>query len=105
MGCNCKCTCQPEEISFWWMNDNCTFIRLKGENLKEIVKHVEKIRKQSSSGMLCPAALLNNNTELRSVGECVHNGNNWSHAFKKWLDAISSDAQAMGLIATGKIKK
>ena len=104
MGCNCKCTCQPNEISFWWMNDNHTFIRLKGANLKQIVKHAEKIRKQYSCGMLCSATLLNDGKDLRRVGICIHDGKNWSTDLKKWIDAISSDAQAMGLIATGKIK-
>lgn len=46
--CTCNCQCKPDSISFMWMNDNFTFVILKGKNLKEILEHANKIRKKQN---------------------------------------------------------
>lgn len=103
--CTCDCQCKPDSISFFWMNDNHTFVRLKGKNLKEIIAHANKIRKKSKYGVLCPPTLLRKGKDFRRVGECVHDDVNFVPNVLLWIEAIEKDKMAMELIAKGCIEK
>lgn len=101
----CKCQCKPDIISFWWMSENFTFVRLKGKNLKDILNHAEKCRKEHPYGMLCAPTLLNDGKDLYRIGESIHDNDKYSENVKKWIEAIEKDPFALELIAQGKIAK
>lgn len=103
MGCLNDNDCDHYLISFWWMHDDCTFVRLKGKNLDEIVAHAKKIAKKSPYGMLCAAKLLKEGRDFRSIGKPVFEHKNWEENLQKWVDAIKNDSIAMKLIEEEKI--
>jgi hypothetical protein len=101
--CDCKCECKPDSISFFWMNDNHTFIRMKGNNLDEIIEHAKQLNNEYPYGMLCPPTLLRNDMDFYRIGKCVHAGEQFSRNTRKWKREIEQDENAMQLIREGKI--
>jgi hypothetical protein len=102
--CTCICECKPNSISFWWMNDCHTFVRLKGKNIEEILIHVCKCFNDDKYGMLCPATLLKDGKELYRIGQPIHGGANFHKEILKWVNSIKNDPYAMDIIKSGKIE-
>lgn len=88
-----------------WMYDNCTFARLKGKSLQEIMQHARSIQKTSSCGMLCPATLIRNERDFRRIGKAVNDDKDFEENMQKWKEEIEKDPMAMDLIAKGWISK
>lgn len=100
--CDCNCECEPDSISFWWMNDNHTFVRLKGRNLTEIVYHARKCHKADPCGMLCCPKLMVGNKSVSTIGEPVHGGKMFDKEILEWKNKIEKNVKAMELITKKK---
>src|SRR5689334_24840681 len=96
-----------DEVSFWWMNDDHTFVHLHGANLDEIIDAAEKARrKYDCSGLLCPAMLLRDGKDVRSVGPCAHSNGRaddqrWRDQLSAWRKSVEADSETMILITAG----
>ena len=82
------------KISVWYMKDNHTFIKIKEKSPEKVVEKVKEIVLKHPYGMLCPVILLNDEKELRRVGEPVHAGKELADA-SKWLSEVSKDEEIM----------
>jgi hypothetical protein len=99
----------PDEVRFYFMHDNHTFTRLLGATLDDILAHAEDVESApgGSYGMLCPAVLLSDGTEIRCVGPCAHAGGSkdpkdkWREGKAKWLKAMKDDPDIMRLMVYG----
>ena len=93
-------------VKFWYMHDTHTFTRIKGSNLDEILENADKIEKDNSYGMLCPAILMCGDKEVRRVGSPAHSRGSkdskehWNAGKKEWRQAIESDKLIMSLFNT-----
>ena len=61
-----------DKVSFYYMRDNFTSIKLTGKTPKEIAEKAREHAKNNPYGMLCPAIVLSGKKELRRVGGHVH---------------------------------
>ena len=77
--------------SFWFMKDNHTFIKPKGNNLKEITVDLLKIAKNNPYGMVCPVIILQGEEEIRRVGEGCSVDENGVVELTAWLRKIKKD--------------
>lgn len=98
----------PTTLSFWYMNDNHTFIRIKGGTLSEIVASAMSAHSRGCGGMLCSAKVLSGTAEVRTVGGCVHDHDSISvflHGVANWAAAIEADPEVMRMIDEGKVEE
>jgi hypothetical protein len=92
---------------FYWMNDNHTFIRLRGKNLNEIVQDAEVCKRNDPWGALCPVIVLVDKKELRRVGVMCHaqgeTTSKWDKELTKWKSAVTKDPEILKLLDKGNI--
>jgi hypothetical protein len=92
---------EPNRVSFWWMNDNHTYVRLEGNDLCKIMANATRCYKKDKYGMLCPVRLFRDEKELYQVGQPVH-GNGEPEQLKQWIKDVSSDPYIKKLLKEGK---
>lgn len=78
-----------DDISFWWMNDNHTFIKLHTYDLDEIILRSNILRKRYPFGCLCRPVLKKEGSEVRRIGIMIIDGgsnrlNQWESDLIKW---------------------
>ena len=82
---------QADELSFWFMRDNHTFIKIESNNLNEIIGEYKKISKKYPYGMVCPVTLIRDGDELRRVGANCHVDGKGRVKMADWITSISND--------------
>jgi hypothetical protein len=88
------------EACAWYMHDNHTFTRLRG-NVDAVVAKARALGVESPYGMLSRVRLIGSNEiEIRSVGDSVHAREGFveSELFA-WRDAVMADPEASRLLA------
>lgn len=98
---------QPDEVRFYFMHDNHTFTRLKGETLADVLAHADAIEAgpRGSHGMLCPAILLRGGQECRRVGPAAHaqglkdSKDKWNSGTAAWRLAMEADPDVSRIVA------
>ncbi len=93
-------------VRFYFMHDNHTFTRLKGDTLDEVLAHADAVEagEHGSYGMLCPAKILHGKKDVRSVGPTVHARgsrdpkDHWNAGKVEWRKALEADADVMRLM-------
>ena len=97
-------------IKFYFMHDNHSFTKLKGDTLREILAHADEIEsgEWGSHGALCPAILMHGDKEVRRVGTMVHARgskdpkDHWEQGKAKWLKELFDDADVQRLMRAKK---
>ena len=75
--------------SFWFMCDDHTFIKPKGNNLQQIVDDLHRISKENNYGMICPVVILSKKgKELKRVGRACHVDGKGNVNTVEWLSEI-----------------
>jgi len=78
--------------SFWFLRDNHTTYKPKGENLVKIAKDLKKIAKKNPDGMICPVIILDNNgKEVKRIGKATHVDGDGNVDINMWLNSIKDD--------------
>lgn len=93
-------------VRFYFMHDNHTFTRLKGDTLDELLAHADDVEagEHGAYGMLCPAILLHGEKDVRRVGPPVHargkedSRRQWEAGKVKWRKAMAADDDVMRLM-------
>lgn len=92
-------------VSFWWMHDNHTFTRLKGNTLSEVVQNAKRVRAETPYGSLCPAILCHDKKEVRRVGKMIFDNpthfSKWQKDLTDWCTTMESDADIMRVLSEG----
>lgn len=78
-------------LSFWFMRDNQTFIKVELKTLDEIVGEFKKISKKYPYGMVCPVTIRKDDDDLRRVGKGCHVDKNGHVKLSDWITEISND--------------
>lgn len=96
---------QPDEIKFFYMHDNCTFSRLHGNTIDEILASAETMANESRCGMLCPPILMAKGKEVRRLRQVAHapccgNDSKWLSGKEAWRKECESDSHVMRLVAS-----
>jgi len=80
-----------DDVHFWWMNDNHTFIQIETYDLQELTDRVKQLIKEHPYGMLCQITMLKGGQEVKRAGECAHfyqeEGKDRRNLVK-WLNAL-----------------
>lgn len=100
----------PGEVRFYFMHDNHTFTRLKGETLDDVLAHADAVEAgpRGSYGMLCPAILLRGGKECRRVGPAAHARGSkdpkdeWDAAKAAWRQAMEADPDVCRIMSIAK---
>jgi dUTP pyrophosphatase len=76
--------------SFWYMKDDHTFIKPKGNNLDEIKKDLLRIAKAHPYGMVCPVIIMTEDSqeEVKRVGPSAHVNGDGNVDLSKWYEEI-----------------
>ena len=86
-------------LSFWFMRDNHTFIKLQWKNLKKIKKKIHKVAKANPYGMLCAPILLDKNgCEIRRLEHSAHVNGNGKVDSTKWEQSLFNDKTVKQLL-------
>ena len=83
-------------LSFWWMNDNCTFVQLIGKTLDEIIAHAEVCRNNDPCGMLCSVSIHDTGKPSRAAGFNLH-AQQWSK-LDEWKEKVLSDGDCYRIL-------
>lgn len=94
---------EPDSVHVWYMHDNHTFTRLRGQTLDAILAQADEVEIRDPWGMLCPARLLCDGRDVRSVGPYVHSHGiddptRWAKGKAQWRAEVEQDADVMRLI-------
>jgi len=76
------------KLSFWFMKDNFTFLKPRGEKLKTVKKDLQKFAKKNPHGMLCPVIVLKNDVEINRIGKPVHVDKDGNVNIDEWIESI-----------------
>jgi hypothetical protein len=99
-----------ETVLFYFMYSNLAFDRLYGTTLDEVLAHADELALNisGSSGMLCPALLLQGQREIRRIGpiasaptiddQGVFDRDLWETGKKKWRSILEKDADVVRLV-------
>lgn len=81
------------KASFWFMRDNHTFKRLRGNTVDEIARHAKITAKLNPYGMVCPATLIHNGKSVRRVGKGAHVNGKGQVNLIEWRRDLKADKQ------------
>lgn len=89
-----------DDISFWWMNDNHTFVRLHSYDLDEIMLRANMLKLRYPFGCLCRPVLRKEGNEVRRIGVMIHDQGfekvkEWRSDLQKWKSEILKDEEAV----------
>lgn len=78
--------------SFWFMKDDHTFIKPRGNNLEEIKNDLLRIAKKNPYGMICSVIIMEDYVkELRRVGKNAHVNEHGNVDLSEWYREVSKD--------------
>jgi len=77
--------------SFWYMNDNHTFVTPTGKNVYEIKEDLIRIAKDRPYGMVCPVTILEGEKEIKRIGGCCHADGNGCVDIENWFKEIMKE--------------
>lgn len=84
------------------MNDNHTFVQLKGKTIDEIIKNAKKCQKRDPYGMLCAPTLLCDDKDIRKVHAYVHDFEWSDQKLMEWKAKIMQDEDVCRIMKEGK---
>lgn len=94
----------PDKVSFWWMNDNHTFVELYGKTVDEIISHACSMQEQDPCGMLCGPNLLKGNIQVRKI-PCIVFGDEWTWSnLEKWKKTVMEDPDVARIMKKKALK-
>lgn len=82
--------------SFWFMRDNHTFYKPKGNNLDEVKIDLIKAAKDNPYGMVCSVIILEGEKEVRRVGENCRVDRDGNVDIDKWYNSVIDDEVVRG---------
>jgi hypothetical protein len=88
----------PIELKFYYMYDNHTYERLRGETLDEIINHACNVEFMNPYGMLCKPTIIYSDKSERKVGEPIHSTSEGFNPeeLDNWRKQIEADKEVMG---------
>ena len=79
-----------KQLSIWFMTDMHTFIRIKGEKVRELKAEAKQIAKKYPYGMVCaPILICEGKTEER-IGKSCHVDGNGKVNLREWGKSIKT---------------
>jgi hypothetical protein len=85
-------------LSFWFMKDDHTFIKLEGKNISEIKQNALDVAKRNPYGMVCPVKILQGEKELYSIGPSCHVDSRGNLDLEQWwIDVTKVDCLTIKL--------
>lgn len=103
---------KPERwVSFYYMRDNFTFIRLHGDSLDQIIELAIAVEKENPYGMLCSPSITEADFKNeRRLSVNAHSGgrfepDKFQKELARWKAEVEADVEVMDLIRQGNIRK
>lgn len=80
-------------ISFYFMRDNHTFIKINPSSLESLKEILIKTAKENPYGMICPVTIgdKTTNKEIRRTGSCCHVDQFGNCDIDSWFRTIQDD--------------